>query len=131
MLNTTIILGRLVRDPELRFGASGVAVGSFFVAVNHRYQDKNNQWQDECAFVPCTAFGKSAEQLADRHKGDPLLVAGRLRTESWEKNGTNHSRLVVIAERVQFVQLVAAKETANLAQPALPISGEVRKAVPF
>jgi single-strand DNA-binding protein len=132
MLNTTIILGRLVRDPELRFGSSGAPVGSFSVAVNHLHQDKNNQWQDECAFIPCTAFGKSAEQLAAHHKGDPVLVAGRLRTESWEKNGASHSRLVLIAERIQFVQFVAAaKVQTDSAKPSLSMSDEARKAVPF
>lgn len=54
-------------------------------------------------FVPCTAFGYAAQALAQKHKGDPVLAVGRLKTETWNKDGANHSRLVLLAQAVQLM----------------------------
>ena len=130
-INQVTVVGRLTRDPEVRFAATGTAVASFSVATNHRYQDKGGQWKDEAAFVPCSCFGRMAEQLTDKHKGEPVLVVGRLRTESWVKDGVNHSRLVLIAEVINFIVPVArSKDTTGSGELPVP-SEEVRKAVPF
>ncbi len=88
-LNPTTIVGRLVRDPEARIVSSGVAVNSFCLAVNHHYQDKNKQWQEESAFVPYAVFGRNAEQVAKKQKYT-VRVHGRLRTESWQNEGATH-----------------------------------------
>lgn len=130
-INLTTIVGRLVRDPEARIVPSGVAVSSFCLAVNHRYQDKNKQWQEECAFVPCAAFGRNAEQLAQKHKGDTVLVHGRLRTESWQKEGATHTRLVLITENLQFIQPLSKSAAAGSPVQSEPIPEEAGKSVPF
>jgi single-strand DNA-binding protein len=130
-LNLTTIVGRLVREPEVRSVASGLAVGSFCLAVNHGYQDKDNQWQEERAFVPCTALGRCAEGLEHRHKGDTLLVIGRLRTDSWQKDGVNHNRLVLVVRDIQWVQQpLKASRSVSAAQSASN-SADVPQTVPF
>jgi single-strand DNA-binding protein len=103
-INQVTIVGRLIRDPEVRFAPTGTVVASFSLAANHAYQDKSGQWKDEVAFVPCAAFGQAAQALAQKHKGEPLLAVGRLKTETWNKDGVNHSRLVLMVQAVQMVQ---------------------------
>ena len=130
-INQVTLAGRLIRDPEVRFAATGTAVASFSIATNHRYQDKGGQWKDEAAFVPCTAFGRLAEQFSEKHKGEPVLVTGRLRTESWLKDGVNHSRLVLVTETMNFI-LLANKPNAGAEVGERPLSSEEsKKAVPF
>ena len=130
-INQTTVVGRLIRDPEIRFALTGTAVASFSVAANHRYQDKGGQWKDEAAFIPCVGFGKAAEQLAQRHKGEPLLITGRLRTESWAKEGVTHSRLVLVAETINFIEPGVKSNAVKEAGGAPVPTEEVRKAVPF
>lgn len=96
-INNLVIGGRLVRDPELRRGNSGASWTTFSVASNHRYGDK-----DEVAFLSCVAFGKPAEWCAEYHKGDHVVVCGRLRTTSWESDGKPHSRLELVVQDFRF-----------------------------
>jgi single-strand DNA-binding protein len=103
-LNQTTLIGRLARDPELRGGPTGNRVSQFCLAVNHRYRDTNDRCREETAFVPCTAFAWKADQMARWHKGETVFVSGRLKTETWEKDGTSRSRLVLVAERVHLVK---------------------------
>jgi single-strand DNA-binding protein len=130
-INQVIIVGRLVRDAEVRFAATGAPVASFSFAANRRYQDKDGQWNGEVASIPCTAFGRTAEQLAERHKEEPVLVSGRLRTESWQKDGANRSRLVLVDETVDFVLSGTKPSGANRSTELPLFSEEVRQAVPF
>lgn len=130
-LNIVTIVGRLIRDPEVRFAPGGTAVASLSIAANHPYQDRNGQWKDEVAFVPCVAFGKSAEQLAQKHKGEPILVTGRLRTETWQKDGNNNSKLVLVIETVNFIIAGSKPNGAADAREDTPQRAEIQKAVPF
>lgn len=130
-INTCTVLGRLTREPDIRLASAATAIASFSIAANHRYQDKAGQWKDEVAFVPCSAFGHLAERLVGKQKGELILATGRLRTESWQKEGVSHSRLVLIVGTIHFVQpRMPPKETAGASQSS---EGQeaVRKAVPF
>ncbi len=130
-INHTTALGRLIHDSEVRYASTGTAVASFDIAANRHYRDKAGQWQQEVAFIPCVAFGRVAEQMASCIKGAPLLVTGRLKTETWTKNGANQSKLVLVAETVHAVQPMSKpKADGELSQP-LPDAEELRKAVPF
>ena len=79
-LNMVTLTGRLVRDPDVRRGDSGNLWGVFTLASNYHYKDKGGAFQEEAAFVDCKTFGRWAESLAKRKKGDMALVAGRLRS---------------------------------------------------
>ena len=102
-LNIVTLTGRLVRDPDVRRGDSGNLWGVFTLASNYHYKDKGGTFQEEAAFVDCKAFGRWAESLAKRKKGDMALVAGRLKTDSWEKDGRKQYKLTVICDSVRFV----------------------------
>jgi single-strand DNA-binding protein len=127
-INTMTILGRLVRDPDQRSSAGGGNVSAFSVAANHRYKTAADQWQEEAAFVPCVAFGRTADRIACRKKGETVLVVGRLRTETWQQDGVQRSRLVLVVENLHLVQIArsAPKPDADIALPE-----SVEKAVPF
>jgi single stranded DNA-binding protein len=91
-----------VRDPELRRGDLGNLWGVFTLASNYHYKDKAGELQEDVAFVDCKTFGRWAEALAKHRKGDMALAVGRLKTESWEKDGRKQSKLLVICDSVRF-----------------------------
>ncbi|MHC4939846.1 MAG: single-stranded DNA-binding protein [Planctomycetota bacterium] len=104
--NKVILLGRLTRDPELKYTNSGMAVAEIGLAVGRRYFNKQtNQQVEESNFIDCTAFGKQAETLNQyMKKGRPLFVEGRLKFDSWQnKEGQRRSKLSVVIENFQFI----------------------------
>ena len=101
--NRVILLGNLTRDPELRYIPSGMAVSDIGLAVNDRVK-RNDQWVDETTFVDVTLWGRTAE-VANEYlsKGSPVLIEGRLKLDTWEKDGQKRSKLKVIGEKMQMV----------------------------
>jgi single-strand DNA-binding protein len=83
--NHTTIVGNLVEDPELRFTNTGIAVVNLRVAVTQRIQH-NGEWRDgETSYFKVNVWRGQAEHLAESlHKGDRVMVTGRLRQRSWE-----------------------------------------------
>ena len=100
-LNVTVLMGRLVRDPIIR--NNGSKMGFFYIASNRRYRDKADVAQEETAFVACKCFGGWTDALARHQKGDMVMVEGRLRTETWNNEGTSRSQLILVCDSVQFV----------------------------
>lgn len=111
-INMTTIMGRLVRDPELRRGQSGIPFATYTVAVNRKWKDDRGNVQEETAFIPAIAFGRLAEWASEHRKGESVVLIGRLRTDSWEADGTRHSRLVLVVDTQQFVQMVYGGTTS-------------------
>ena len=102
--NKVILVGNLTRDPELRHTASGAAVASFGLAINRRWTGKDGQSRDETLFVDVDAWQRQAEVIAEHvHKGDGILVEGRLKLDEWEKDGQKRSQLKVTLERFEFM----------------------------
>lgn len=83
--NAVTLIGNLVDDPELRFTPSGVAMAKVRFAVNRRYQDRNNEWQEETSFFGGTCWRDMAENVAESlQKGSRVIVTGRLEQRTWE-----------------------------------------------
>ena len=101
--NRVILVGNLTRDPELRYIPSGTAVSDIGLAVNDRVK-RNDQWVEETTFVEVTLWARLAE-IANEYlsKGSPVLIEGRLKLDTWEKEGQKHSKLKVIGERMQML----------------------------
>lgn len=101
--NRVVLLGNLTRDIELRYIGNGTAVTDVGLAVNDRVK-KNDQWVDETTFVDITLWGRTAE-VANEYlsKGSSVLIEGRLKMESWEKDGQKRTKLKVVGERMQMV----------------------------
>ena len=107
-INDVKLVGRLTRDPELRFTAKGQGVCRFDLAVNRRYKDGTGEWKDDTSFVPVVVWRDAAQRCADRlKKGSPVYVEGRLKSRNWEtKEGQKRTSLEVNALRVQFLAKV-------------------------
>ncbi len=101
--NRVVLLGNLTRDPELRYIPSGMAVSDIGLAVNDRVK-RDDQWVEEVTFVDITLWGRTAE-VANEYlsKGSAVLIEGRLKLDTWEKDGQKRSKLKVIGERMQMV----------------------------
>ncbi|MFA6719244.1 MAG: single-stranded DNA-binding protein [Prevotella sp.] len=85
MLNRVVLTGRLTKDIELRYTSSGVATGTFSLAVNRGFKNANGD--READFINCVVWRKSAENLANfAHKGSLIGVDGRLQTRNYENN---------------------------------------------
>jgi single-strand DNA-binding protein len=102
--NRVILMGRLTRDPEIRYIPSGAAVCEVGLAVNDRRKDQSGQWVEDTQFIEVTFWSRTAELVSEYlSKGSPLFVEGRLKFDSWEKDGQKHSKLRVVGERMQFI----------------------------
>lgn len=102
-LNVTTIAGRITRDPQVGQTPSGTSVANVTLAVNRRWRDQSGIHREETAFVPVVFFGRPAEWMAQSKKGAALLVSGRLKTEAWDKDGVVLSKLMLVAEHVEFM----------------------------
>ncbi|WP_299982269.1 single-stranded DNA-binding protein [Desulfobacula sp.] len=104
-LNKVMVIGNLGRDPEIRYSQQGTAVVNFSVATSDEWFDKNtNQKQERTEWHRIVVFGKMAE-TCERYlsKGRQVYVEGKLRTNSYEKDGQTHYATDVIASTVQFL----------------------------
>ena len=99
MINKVILMGRLTRDPELRYTGTGTAVCSFNIAINNGTGE--SQTTD---FISCTAWNQTAEFVNKYFtKGRMIIVFGSIRTRSWEgKDGKKNYATEVVASEVSF-----------------------------
>lgn len=105
MAGETIItvVGNLTADPELRFTPSGAAVASFTIAATPRVYDKQaNEWRDgDALFLRCSVWRQQAENVAESlTRGTRVVVTGRLKQRSYEKEGQKHTVIEMEAEEV-------------------------------
>jgi single-strand DNA-binding protein len=114
-LNKVFILGRLTADPSLRTTSSGTPVGSFSVATNRVWNDKNGMKQEETEYHNVVVWGRQAE-IANQFlkKGGLVLIEGRLRTRTWQdKQGQNRRTTEIICERLQLGPKVSNQIESN------------------
>ncbi|WP_283746293.1 MULTISPECIES: single-stranded DNA-binding protein [Bacillus cereus group] len=104
MLNRVILVGRLTKDPDLRYTANGVAVATFTLAVNRTRT--NQQGEREADFIVCVVWRKTAENVANYlKKGSLAGVDGRLQTRNYDgQDGKRVYVTEVLAESVQFLE---------------------------
>jgi len=105
-MNKVIIMGKLTRDPEVKYTPKGMAIANLGMALNHKFKNAAGEMQEEVTFVDVTAFSKQAELCGEYlKKGASLLVEGRLKTESWDdkQTGQKRSKMVVIMENMHFI----------------------------
>ncbi len=97
--NHVTLLGRIVDTPKLVNFGNDSKVANFSLAVNRKYKDK-----EEVSFIDCQAFGAISETIEKYFtKGKPILVDGRLKQSTWEKDGNKMSKLSVIVENFTFI----------------------------
>ncbi|MFC0561274.1 single-stranded DNA-binding protein [Halalkalibacter alkalisediminis] len=104
MLNRVVLVGRLTRDPELRYTPNGVAVANFTLAVNRTFS--NQQGERDADFINCVIWRKPAENVANYlKKGSLAGVDGKIQTRSYDNNeGKRVFITEVVADSVQFLE---------------------------
>ncbi len=112
-MNKVVLIGRLTKDPELRFTpGSGAAVTTLTLAVD-RYNPKANQ--NEADFIPIVIWGKQAENTANyMSKGGQVAISGKIQTRSYDaKDGTKRYITEVVADQFGGVQFLGNKGEVN------------------
>lgn len=111
MINRVVLVGRLTRDPELKYTANGAAVASFTLAVNRQFT--NSQGEREADFIGCIIWRKAAENFANfTKKGSLVGIDGRIQTRNYEnKQGQRVYVTEVVAEN--FSLLESRKDNSN------------------
>lgn len=107
-MNKVILMGRLTRDPEVRYsqGDNSMAIARYTLAVDRRFAKKDNPNEQTADFISCVAFGKSAE-FAEKylHQGTKIVIAGRIQTGSYtNKDGVKVYTTEVVIEDQEFAE---------------------------
>ncbi|MEG0381313.1 MAG: single-stranded DNA-binding protein [Kurthia sp.] len=104
MINRVVLVGRLTKDPELRYSPSGVPMARFTIAVNRTFSSQSGE--READFIGCIAWRTQAENLANfMKKGSLIGVEGRIQTGSYEgQDGKRIYTTDVIADAIQFLE---------------------------
>ena len=140
-MNLVVLTGRTTQDPDLKYSASGTAYCRFTLAVNRMKKE------DGADFISCTAFGKTAELIAEYvKKGHQLGVQGRLQQDTYEKDGEKISKTGVTVDKIEFLEgnktesttsepkksnKVNPKPDLNLGEPKVEIEFENDDEFPF
>lgn len=105
-MNHITLIGRLAKDPELKYSQSGKAYCRFSVAVPREFN------RDETDFLDCVAWNKTAETIAEwLNKGRRIAIQGRLETGTYEKDGKNIKTHNIIVDRFEFID--SSRDVAN------------------
>ncbi len=111
-MNRVILIGRLTRDPELRYTRGNTAIAMFNLAVDRRVKDDGTKETD---FIVCKCFNKLAENLAKFQKrGNLISLVGRIRTDSYDdKDGKRKYTIEVVADEIQFLSQNQKQEESS------------------
>jgi single-strand DNA-binding protein len=124
MVSITII-GRLTRDGELKYTASGDPIMNFSVATDRRAK-KGNEWVKEPSFWNCTLWGKRAESLQQyMTKGTQVAVTGEAYEDSWEKDNVKHTRVKVNAHEIMLLGGKPQQASQQSTPPAEKPRGDI------
>ncbi|MDF2854334.1 MAG: single-stranded DNA-binding protein [Neobacillus sp.] len=113
MINRVVLVGRLTKNPELRYTPNGVAVTSFTIAVNRPFS--NQQGERDADFIPVVVWRRQAENAANfLQKGSLAGVEGRIQTRSYENNEGRRVYITeVVADSVQFLEPKGSRQANN------------------
>lgn len=122
-INRTIVIGRLVRAPELRYTPSGAQVANFSIANNRAYT-VNGEKREQVYFFNCIAWNKLAEIIAQYcKKGQRIGIEGHLQQRTWEDSGgSRHSAVEIVVDNFNF--LSSTKREAAPSGPAAAVADE-------
>lgn len=119
-MNKVVLVGRLTRDVELRTNDAEIKIARFNVAVSRNYKNKEGKYDAD--FISCVAYRNTAEFVGKYfHKGDGIIVEGRIQTGSYEKDGVIKYTTDVVVENVEF-NGKAKEDTEEVAENAADIT---------
>ena len=136
MINSTVLVGRMTRDAELKYTGNNIAVATFSLAVNRNFKDANGERETD--FINCVIWRQQAENLANWAKKGALIgITGRIQTRSYEnQQGQRVYVTKVVAENFQMLESRAVREGGNAnggynQQPRQQTPNNSRGGVPF
>jgi single-strand DNA-binding protein len=120
-VNKAILVGRLGKDPEMRYAPSGTAIATFSIATNHR-QKVENEWVDKTEWHNIITFGKLAEFAGEYlQKGKLVYIEGRLQTNSWEdQQGVKKYKTEIVANELQLIGSKSDGDSSAASDAASP-----------
>ncbi|MEO0072575.1 MAG: single-stranded DNA-binding protein [candidate division WOR-3 bacterium] len=122
-LNYVFLMGRAVRETELKYNPKGIPVCNLVIAVNRRYQLRDtSEWKEETNFFNVFVFGQAAERCAERIKrGSAVLIVGRLRSRSWvSPSGEKRYIVEIVSNRIQILDKIGTEpETEVIPEPGI------------
>ena len=103
-INTVFEIGRLTKDPEVKYTTGGTAKMDLSIAVNRSVKE-NDKWTSRASFFDIEYWGKKAEGINQYlHKGKQIGVQGYLDQKRWTgQDGTNHNKIVIVADTIQLI----------------------------
>lgn len=115
--NTSVLIGRVVRDVDVRYTQGGMAIGTFSLAVGRRVKHEG-QWIDEASFFDIELLGKIAENMRQYlTQGKRIAVVGYLKQSRWKvQDGTNRSKVSIVGTTIQFLDRNEKVEGQNVEQ---------------
>ena len=115
-MNKVLLMGRLTREPEVKTSQSGNMIAKYTLAVDRRF----NREQQNADFIPCIAFGRSAEFTEKYlHQGTKIIIEGRIQTGNYTKSdGTKVYTTDVIVENQEFAESRSASQSQEAPPPA-------------
>ncbi|MBP5343158.1 single-stranded DNA-binding protein [bacterium] len=118
MLNRVVLVGRLTKDPEIRYTQSNVPVVSFTIAVNRQFANSATGEKDT-DFIPIIVWRKQAENVKNyTHKGSLVAVDGRIQTRTYDdNNGVRKYVTEVVADNVSFLEPKGAQDGQMASEP--------------
>lgn len=124
-LNRVTLIGRLTRDPELRYTPSGMAVASFSLANNKTYSSGGEK-KEQVSYFDCVAWSKMGEIITEYcKKGKQIAVEGRLQQRRWDdQDGNKKSKIEIVVENFQFLSGGKSTEEGEGGAPAANTSNQ-------
>ena len=135
-VNRVTLLGRLGKDPEVRYTTSGMAVANFSLATDETFKDREGNKQKKTEWHRLVAWDKTAQVVEQYlHKGDLIHIEGKLQTRELEKDGQKRSTTEIVVTNLQMIQTQGNGESnagpsnsnsrpaANTGRPAAPPQG--------
>lgn len=115
-MNKAVIMGRMTKDPEIRYTETGKTVVQFTLAVDRPFT--NEQGKRDADFIPVVVWGKGAELIGNScAKGHRLLVEGRIQIRNFDaKDGTKHWVTEIIANNFEFIERKEHKDMASMGE---------------
>jgi single-strand DNA-binding protein len=108
-------MGRLARDPEIRYTNDNKAVANFTIAIDRKYKRDGD---DDADFFNCTAFGKTAE-FVEKYlkKGIKVVITGHLQNDTYEKDGQKKTTTKIMIDSIEFAESKSASQGNNTPAP--------------
>jgi single-strand DNA-binding protein len=124
-LNKVFLMGRLTKDPELRYTPQGMAVSDLGLAVNREFTLQSGEKRKDTVFIDVTVWKKQAELCCQYlRKGSPIFIEGRLAMDSWEgQDGQKRTKIRVVAENFQFIGGGSGSRGGEASQPDAEAGG--------